>query len=104
MSNKLSVECRTKQECRIKILASKHGYEIFTTYNSLPREPNASWNGKHRILVDIKKMNALKSDDKINSNLPISPFADAGQLLAEKIFCKLECSQAYNGLQLTDQR
>ena len=62
-------------------------------------------NEKLRLLVDLRKINALISDDYINNNNPISTLSDAAQHLAgKKIFCKLDCSQAYHCLQMADQR
>ena len=61
--------------------------------------------GKPRLLVDLRKINALIADDYINSNHPISTLSDAAQHLAgNKLFCKLDCSQAYHCLQMADQR
>ena len=51
-------------------------------------------NGKLRLLVDLRKINNLISDDYINNNHP------AGK----KLFCKLDCSQAYHCLSMADQR
>ena len=62
-------------------------------------------NGKLRLLVDLRKINALISDDYINNNHPVSTLSDAAQRLAgKKLFCKLDCSQAYHCLQMADQR
>ena len=90
-------------------LALMHTYEISTT---LPFSNNASPifaqrkpNGKLRLLVDLRKINALISDDYINNNHPVSTLSDAAQHLAgKKLFCKLNCSQAYQCLQMADQR
>ena len=58
-----------------------------------------------RLLVDLQKINALISDDYINKNHPVSTLSDAAQVLAgKKLFCKLDCSQAYHCLQMADQR
>ena len=86
-----------------------HKYGIITT---LPFSKYASPifaqrkpNGKLRLLVDLRKINALISDDYINNNHPISTLSDAAQHLAGKqLFCKLDCSQAYHCLQMADQR
>ena len=57
------------------------------------------------LLVDLRKINALISDDYINNNHPVSTLSDAAQHLAgKKLFCKIGCSQAYNCLQMADQR
>ena len=58
-----------------------------------------------RLLVDLRKINNLISDDYINNNHPVSTFTDAAQHMAgKKLFCKLDCSQAYHCLQMADQR
>ena len=50
-------------------------------------------------------MNNLISDDYINNNHPVSTLTDAAQHMAgKKLFCKLDCSQAYHCLQMADQR
>ena len=62
-------------------------------------------NGKLRLLVDLRKINNLISDDYINNNHPVSTLADAVQHMAgKKRFCKLDCSQAYHCLQMAAQR
>ena len=86
-----------------------HKYGIITT---LPFSEYASPifaqrkpNGKLRLLVDLRKINALISDDYINNNHPISTLSDAAQhLVGKQLFCKLDCSQAYHCLQMADQR
>ena len=41
----------------------------------------------------------------INNNHPVSTLSDSAQHLAgKKLFCKLDCSQAYHRLQMADQR
>ena len=90
-------------------LALMHRYGIITT---LPFSKYASPifaqlkpNGKLRLLVDLRKIKALISDDYINNNHPIITLSDAAQHLAGiKLFCKLDCSQAYHCLQMADQR
>ena len=62
-------------------------------------------NGRLRLLVDLRKINSLISDDYINNNHPVSTLSDAAQHMAGKsMFCKLDCSQAYHVLQMADQR
>ena len=62
-------------------------------------------NGKLRLLVELRKINALISDDYKKNNHPINTLSDAAQHLAgKKLFCKLDCSQAYHCLQMADQR
>ena len=75
---------------------SKYASPIFTQ-----RKPN----GKLRLLVVLRKINSLISDDYINNNHPVSILSDAFQHLAGKsLFCKIDCSQAYHCLQMADQR
>ena len=62
-------------------------------------------NGRLRLLVDLRKINNLISDDFINLNLPVCTLTDAAQHLAgEKLFCMLDCSQAYHVLRMADQK
>ena len=59
---------------------------------------------KLRLLVDLRKINALIADDYINNNHPVSTLSDAAHHLAgKKLFYKLDCSQAYHCLQMADQ-
>ena len=78
------------------LLFSKYASPIFAQKKS---------NGKLRLLVDLRKINNLISDDYINNNHPPSSPVDTAQHMAgKKLFCKLDCSQAYNCIQMTDQR
>ena len=90
-------------------LALMHKYGIitvlpFSKYASpifAQRKPN----GKLRLLLDLRKINSLIADDYTNNSHPISTLSDAAQHLAGKsLFCKLDCSQVYHGLQMADQR
>ena len=90
-------------------LAPMHRYGIITTqpvskYASpicAQRKPN----GKLKLLVDLRKINALISDNYINNNYPISTLLNEAQHLAgKKLFCKLDCSQADHCLQMADER
>ena len=57
------------------------------------------------LLVDIRMINNLISDDYINNIHPVSTLTDTAQHLADKkLFCKLDCSQAYDVLQMADQK
>ena len=94
----LPVPMNLKEDLTVE-LALMHRYGIITTqpfskYASpifLQRKPN----GKILLLVDLRKINALISDDYINSNHPVSTLSDAAQHLAgKKLFCKLDRSQA----------
>ena len=104
----LPVPINLKEDLTVE-LALIHRYGIITT---LPFSKYASPifaqrkpNGKLRLLVDLRKIIALISDDYINHNHPVSTLSDAAQHLAgKKLFCKLDCSQAYHCLQMADQR
>ena len=104
----LPVPINLKEDLTVE-LALMHKYGIITTlpffkYASsifAQRKPN----GKLRLLVDLRKINALIADDYIDNNHPVSTLSDAAQHLAgKKLFCKLDCSQAYHCLQMADQR
>ena len=57
-------------------------------------------NGKLGPLVDLMKNNQIMTDDYINNNLPVNTLTDAQQhMVAKKVFCKLDRSQAYHCLQ-----
>ena len=61
--------------------------------------------GKLRLLVDLWKINTLIADDYINNNHPVSTLTDAAQHMAgENLFCKPDCSQAYQCFQMADQQ
>ena len=80
-------------------LAMLHKHGIITT---LPFSKYASPifaqkkpNGKLRLLVDLRKINNLISDDYINNNHTVGALVDPAQHLAgKKRFCKVDCSQA----------
>ena len=75
---------------------SKYASPIFAQ-----KEPN----GKLRLHVDLTKINNLISDDYIHSNHPVSTIVDAAQHMAGKnLVSQLDCSQAYQCLQMVDQR
>ena len=86
-----------------------HRYGILATLTfskyaspiSAQRKPN----GKLRLLVDLRKIKALISDNYINNNHPVSTLSsDAAQHLAgKKLFSTLDCSQAYHCLQMPDR-
>ena len=90
-------------------LALLHKYGIITT---LPFSKYASPifaqrkpNGKLRLLVDLRKINNLISDDCVNNNHPVSTLIDAAQHMAgKKLFCQIDCSQAYHCLQKADNK
>ena len=88
-------------------LALLHKYGIITT---LPFSKHASPifaqrkpNGRLRLPVDLRKINNLITEDYANNNHPVSTLSDAAQHMAgKKLFCKLDCSQAYHCLQMAD--
>ena len=88
-------------------LALLHKYGIITT--SLfskyagPIFAQRKRNGRLRLLVDLRKINNLITEDYTNNNHPVSTLSDAAQHMAgKKLFCKLDCSQAYHCLQMAD--
>ena len=107
-SQSLPAPINLKEDILVE-LAMLHKYGIITT---LPFSKYASPifaqkkpNGKLRLLVDLRKINNLISNDYINNNHPVSTLVDAAQHLAgKKLFCKLDCSQAYHCLPMADQR
>ena len=107
-SQSLPAPINLKEDILVE-LVMLHKYGIITT---LPFSKYASPifaqkkpNGKLRLLVDLRKINNLISDDYINNNHPVSTLVDAAQHLAgKKLFCKLNCSQAYHCLPMADQR
>ena len=107
-SQSLPCPINLKEDLTVE-LALMHYYGIITT---LPFSKYASPifaqrkpNGKLRLLVDLRKINNLISDDYSNNNHPVSTLSDAAQHLAgKKLFCKLDCSQAYHVLQMADQK
>ena len=107
-SQNLPAPINLKEDILVE-LAMLHKYGIITT---LPFSKYASPifaqkkpNGKLRLLVDLRKINNLISDDYINNNHPDSTLVDAAQHMAGmKLFCKLDCSQAYHCFQMADQR
>ena len=90
-------------------LALLHRYGIITTLPFLkyasPLFAQKKPNSKLRLLVDLRKTKYLISDDYINNFHPVSTPTDAAQHMAgKKLFCKLDCLQAYHCLQMADQR
>ena len=108
-SQSLPTPINLKEDILVE-LALLHEYGIITT---LPFSKYASPifaqkkpNGKLRLLVDLRKFNNLISDDYINNNHPVSTLKDAAaqHMAGKKLFCKLDCSQAYHCLPMADQR
>ena len=89
-------------------LALLHKYGIITTLpfsnyaSPIFAQKNPTGN---RLLVDLRKINKQISADYINNNHPVTTLVDAAQHMAgKKLFCKLDCSQAYHCLQMADQQ
>ena len=107
-SRSLPAPINVKEDILVE-LAMLHKYGIITT---LPFSKYASPifaqkkpNGKLRLLVNLRKINNLISNDNINNNHPVSTLVNAAHCMAgEKLFCKLDCSQAYHCLQKAYQR
>ena len=91
-SQSLPAPINLKEDILVE-LAMLHKYGIITT---LPFSKYASPifaqkkpNGKLRLLVDLRKINNLISDDYINNIHPVSTLVDAAQHLAgKKLFCR----------------
>ena len=87
----LPVPINLKEDLTVE-LALMHRYGIITT---LPFSKYASPifaqrkpNGKLRLLVDLRKINALIADDYINNKHPVSTLSDVAQHLAgKKLIC-----------------
>ena len=90
-------------------LALLHRYGIiatlpFSKYAS-PIFAHTKTSGKLGILVVIQKTKNLISDVYVNNKHPVSTLTDAAQHIAGKrLFCNLDCLQAYHCLQMADQR
>ena len=105
-SQSLPAPIKLKQDILVE-LAMLHKHGIITT---LPFSKFASPifaqekpNGKLRLLVDLRKINNLISDDYISNDHTVSTLVDAAQHMAgKKLFCKSDCSQAYHCLQMAD--
>ena len=92
---KLAIPINLKKDLTVE-LALMHRYGITTTLSfskyASPIFAQRKPNGKLRLLVDLRKINALISDDYINKNHAVSTLSDAAQHLAgKKLFCKIDC-------------
>ena len=107
-SQSLPAQINLKED-KLAELAMLLKYGIITTlpfwkYTS-PIFAQKKPNGKLRLLVDLRKINNLISDEYINNNHPVSTLVDAAQHMAgKKLICELYYSQAYHCLQMADQR
>ena len=68
-------------------LLRNHTTLPFSNYAS-PIFAQCKPNGRLRLLVDVRKINNLISDDHINNNPPVSTLTDVAQ--RKKLFCKLD--------------
>ena len=90
-SQSLPTPVNLKEDILVE-LASLHKHGIITTlpfskYTS-PIFAHEKPNGKLRLLVDLRKINDLISDDYINNNHPVNTLTVAAQHLAgKKLFC-----------------
>ena len=107
-SRNVTIPIYLKEHLIVKI-ALMHNFWIITV---LPFSKYASPifeqrkpKGKLR-LVDLRKINILIEDDYTNNNHPVSTSSGAAQHLAARnsLFCKLDCSQAYHCLHMTNER
>ena len=107
-SQSLPIAVNLKEDILVE-LAVLHKYGIiitltFSKYAS-PIFAQKKSNGNLRLLVDLRKINNLISDDYIYNNHPVSTLTDAVQHMAgKKLFFKLDCSQVYHCLQMADKR
>ena len=107
-SESLPMPIHLKENLTVE-LALMHKYGIITVlpFSKYPSPIFAQRKpiGKLRLLVDLRKINSLIPEDYTNNNYPVSTLSDAAQHLEGKsLFCKLDCSQAYQCLQMEDQR
>ena len=107
-SQSLSRPIHSKENLNVELaLLQKYGLITllpFSKYASpifAQRKPN----GKIRLFMGPWKINSLIVHDTTSNNHPVNTLPDAAQHLAGKsLFCKLDCSQAYNCLHMADQR
>ena len=97
LSDEILNELALRQYFNIKttLSHSKYSSPIFVHRNS---------SGKLRKIIDLRRVNHLLRHDYLNSNFPISMMMDATNHFAgKKLFCKLDCSQAYHCVQMADE-
>ena len=107
-SQSLPTSISLKEDILVELaLLHKHGIlttSPFSKYAS-PSFAQKKPNRKLRLLVDLRKIKNLISDDYISNNHPVSTLKDAAQHMAgKKLFFKLDCSQVHHCLQMADQR
>ena len=86
-SQSLPAPINPKEDILVE-LAMLHRYGIITTLSfskyASPIFAQKKSNGKLRLLVDLRKINNLISDDYINNNHPVSTLVDAAQHMGAK--------------------
>ena len=97
------------KENRYVELALMHKYRIVTVLSfsmyASPIFAQRKPNGELYLLVDLRKIDSLVADDYAKNNHPVSTLSDAAQDVAAKsLFFKLDCSQVYHCLQVTERR
>ena len=97
-----------KDELLIELALMQY-YDIITTLpNSKYSSPifaHRKPSGKLRLLVDLRRINHLLRHDYADNNFPISNMTDSTNHFAgKKLFCKLDCSQAYHCIQMADDQ
>ena len=102
-SQSLPAPINLKEDILVE-LVMLHKYGIITTLPfskyANPMFAQKKPNGNLRLLVDLRKMNNLISDDYINNIHAVSTLVDAAQhMTGQNFFRKLDCSQAYHCLQ-----
>ena len=104
----LPMPIRLKEDLIVEFaLMHKNGVITLLPFskNSSPIFARRKPNVKLRLLVDLRRINTLISDDFTEYSHPVSTLSDAAQDLAGKsLFCRLDCSQAYHCLERADQR
>ena len=95
-----------REELQVELALLQY-FGIITSLNhskySSPIFAHRKTNGELRILVDLRRINHLLLHDYHNNNFPISTMADTtAHFAGKKLFCKLDCSQAYHCVQMAD--
>ena len=83
-------------------LALMHYYGLITTLSQSRYSSPLFALRRLRLLIDMRKVNHLLKNDYV-TNFPISNMIDSINYFAgEKLFTKLDCSQAYHCVQMAD--
>ena len=87
-------------------LAILHYFIIITTLSqpkySSPLFFHRKSSGKLPTFIDLRRVNHLLCQDFLNSIVPISNKTDATITVWEKLFFKLDCSEAYHCVHMAD--